>query len=47
MPYGISWIPAMSIKKVLDRNGMTIDDMDLIEINEAFAAIAPCEHQDS
>ena len=39
MPYGISWIPAMSIKKVLDRNGMTIDDMDLIEINEAFAAM--------
>jgi acetyl-CoA C-acetyltransferase len=39
MPYGISWIPAMSIKKVLDRAGMTIDDMDLIEINEAFAAM--------
>jgi acetyl-CoA C-acetyltransferase len=39
MPYGISWIPAMSIKKVLDRNGMNIDDMDLIEINEAFAAM--------
>ena len=39
MPYGISWIPAMSIKKVLGRNGMSIDDMDLIEINEAFAAM--------
>jgi acetyl-CoA C-acetyltransferase len=39
VPYGISWIPAMSIKKVLDRNEMTIDDMDLIEINEAFAAM--------
>ena len=39
MPYGISWIPAMSIKKVLERNRMTIDDMDLIEINEAFAAM--------
>lgn len=39
MPYGISWIPAMSIKKVLERNGMGIDDIDLIEINEAFAAM--------
>jgi acetyl-CoA C-acetyltransferase len=39
MPYGISWIPAMSIKKVLGRNGMSIDDMSLIEINEAFAAM--------
>jgi len=39
MPYGISWIPAMSINKVLRRNSMSIDDMDLIEINEAFAAM--------
>lgn len=39
MPYGISWIPAMTIKKVLKKNGMAIDDMDLIEINEAFAAM--------
>jgi len=37
--YGISWVPAFTIKKVLERNGMTIDDMDLIEINEAFAAM--------
>jgi len=29
----------MSIKKVLDRSGMNIDEMDLIEINEAFAAM--------
>jgi len=39
MPFGISWIPAMAIKKVLERNEMTIDEMDLIEINEAFAAM--------
>ena len=39
MPYGISWIPAMTIKKVLKEIGMAIDDMDLIEINEAFAAM--------
>ncbi len=39
MPYGISWVPANSIKKVLDRNRMSIANMDLIEINEAFAAM--------
>jgi acetyl-CoA C-acetyltransferase len=38
-PDGISWIPALAINKVLYRNGLTIDDMDLIEINEAFAAM--------
>jgi acetyl-CoA acyltransferase len=30
-------IPATS--KVLDRAGMTLDDMDLVEINEAFASV--------
>ncbi|MBL0715071.1 MAG: thiolase family protein [Desulfosarcina sp.] len=39
MPYGISWIPARAIKKILSRTGKTIDDIDLIEINEAFAAM--------
>ena len=39
MPYGISWIPASAIKKILSRTGNTIDDIDLIEINEAFAAM--------
>lgn len=39
MPYGISWIPAMTIKKVLSRSGMDLDQIDLIEINEAFAAM--------
>lgn len=39
MPYGISWIPAAVIKKVLERNSISIDDIDLIEINEAFAAM--------
>lgn len=39
MPYGISWIPAMTIKKVLLKAGVTLDSMDLIEINEAFAAM--------
>ena len=39
MPYGISWIPASAIKKVLERTGENLDDIDLIEINEAFAAM--------
>lgn len=39
MPYGISWIPALSIRKVLNKAGMNLDSVDLIEINEAFAAM--------
>ncbi len=31
--------PIPSTKQVLDRGGLTIDDMDLIEINEAFASV--------
>jgi acetyl-CoA C-acetyltransferase len=38
-PREIPVIPARSIQKILDRNGLTIDDMKLIEINEAFAAM--------
>ncbi len=30
--------PIGAIKKVLDRAGMTIDDVDAVELNEAFAA---------
>ena len=30
--------PVASTKKVLAKTGLTIDDMDLIEANEAFAA---------
>jgi acetyl-CoA C-acetyltransferase len=36
----IATVPGLSIKKILDRNGLTLDDVDLIEINEAFAAVA-------
>ncbi len=39
MPDGISWIPALTIRKVLGKAGMELDRMDLIEINEAFAAM--------
>jgi acetyl-CoA C-acetyltransferase len=35
----IATVPGLSIKKVLDQNGMTYKDVDLIEINEAFAAV--------
>lgn len=38
-PFGISWIPAKVIEKLLGRTAMAIEDMDLIEINEAFAAM--------
>jgi acetyl-CoA C-acetyltransferase len=39
MPYGISWIPALTIKKVLGKAGIDLSQIDLIEINEAFAAM--------
>lgn len=39
MPHGISWIPALTIKKVLSKAGMDLAQIDLIEINEAFAAM--------
>ncbi len=35
----IATVPGLSIKKVLDQNGLTYKDVDLIEINEAFAAV--------
>ena len=38
-PRGIAVIPAYTIWKALDIAGLTIDDMRLIEINEAFAAM--------
>jgi acetyl-CoA acyltransferase len=31
--------PIPATRKILERNGMTIDDLDLIEINEAFASV--------
>jgi acetyl-CoA C-acetyltransferase len=39
VPREIATIPALSIQKALEAAGLTIDDMDLIEINEAFAAM--------
>jgi len=31
--------PSNAIKKALDKEGLTVDDLDVIEINEAFAAV--------
>ncbi|MDP9385223.1 MAG: thiolase family protein, partial [Actinomycetota bacterium] len=31
--------PIPATKKLLERNGMTMDDIDLIEVNEAFASV--------
>jgi len=38
-PNGISWIPALTIRKALTGAGLELDRMNLIEINEAFAAM--------
>ncbi len=32
--------PSAAIRHALDREGLTVEDLDLIEINEAFAAVA-------
>ncbi|MEA3118072.1 MAG: acetyl-CoA acyltransferase [Paraburkholderia sp.] len=32
--------PAQAVRKVLDRGGLTLDEIDVIELNEAFAAQA-------
>ena len=41
---GLGPIPA--IRALLEQTGMTIDDIDIVEINEAFAAqIVPCKEE--
>lgn len=39
-PRYIATVPGLSIQKLLRDRGMTASDLDLIEINEAFAAVA-------
>jgi len=39
-PKDIATVPGLAIKKILDQNDMTLDQMDIVEINEAFAAVA-------
>ncbi len=36
----IATVPGLAIKKILDQNDLKLDDIKLIEINEAFAAVA-------
>ena len=31
--------PIPATRKILERNGMTLDDIDLVEVNEAFASV--------
>lgn len=38
-PQGIAYIPAFAAQKALKKANLTIDQIDLIEINEAFAAM--------
>ena len=38
-PKYMACIPAETIRKMLERAEMSVDDLDLIEINEAFAAV--------
>lgn len=38
-PKYMACVPAITIKKMFEKTGDTIDKMDLIEINEAFAAV--------
>lgn len=35
----IATVPGLSIKKILEQNDLTLDKIDLMEINEAFAAV--------
>jgi acetyl-CoA C-acetyltransferase len=38
--------PIEAVRQTLDRAGMTVDDVDLVEINEAFAAqVIPCARE--
>ena len=41
---GLGPIPA--VRNVLEQAGMTIDDIDVVELNEAFAAqVVPCREE--
>jgi acetyl-CoA acyltransferase len=38
--------PIPATRKILERNGMTIDDIDLFEVNEAFASVIAAWHRE-
>lgn len=39
-PQWFTTAPAAAIKKLLDKNGLTVADIDLFEVNEAFSVVA-------
>lgn len=41
----IATVPGLSINKLLQKKGMTIDQVDLFEVNEAFAAVTLVSHK--
>ena len=38
-PKDIATVPGLAIRKILEQNDLTLDRIDLVEINEAFAAV--------
>lgn len=46
-PEWFTTAPGGAIKKILDKSGLTIDDIDLVEVNEAFAAVAMAAMRDA
>jgi acetyl-CoA C-acetyltransferase len=46
-PEWFTTAPGGAIKKVLDKAGLSIDDIDLVEVNEAFAAVALAAMKDA
>ena len=39
-PKWFTTAPAQAVQKLLDKTGLSVDDIDLFEINEAFAVVA-------
>jgi acetyl-CoA C-acetyltransferase len=45
-PEWFTTAPVGAIRKVLDKSGLTVDDINLFEINEAFAAVTMAAEKD-
>ncbi len=45
-PEWFTTAPVRAIRKVLDKSGLTVDDINLFEINEAFAAVTMAAEKD-
>ncbi len=46
-PEWFTTAPGGAIKKILDKSGLSIEDIDLVEVNEAFAAVAMAAMKDA